>query len=120
MASVMGNEFGRVAIALKAADDERHEKYSLSQSFSKLPEVQVSHLSAVPNKTQKGLNHSTFQMRKFLATAPEPTVEISSPTFTACLSRVTDLPQSRPLFPSQSLCGQGRTGPTDFSQAAGK
>ena len=64
MTSVMGNEFGR------AAYDERHEKYSLSQSFSKLPEVQVTRLSAVPNKTQKDLNHSNFKMRKFLATAP--------------------------------------------------
>jgi hypothetical protein len=64
MVSVLGNEFG------KAAYDERHEKYSMSQSFSKLPEVQVSHLSSVPTKAQKDLNHSTFKMRKFLSTAP--------------------------------------------------
>lgn len=64
IASVLGNQFGR------AAYDERHEKYSLSQSFSKLPEVQVACLPSVPTKAQKDLTHSSFKMRKFLATAP--------------------------------------------------
>ena len=62
--SVLSNEFGR------AAYDERHMKFSPNQSFSKLPEVHVSHLSSHPNKLKKSLNRSTFKMRKFLATAP--------------------------------------------------